>query len=127
MKIYATVINVFDAKRLLVCDGKCNKAFGINARPKHYNKTEEEDPDDYAFLADWEVGEALPESGTTEGGHNKPVEKKHHKWCYRQCERSTCSVSIPCNADTVGSAIGIEIRTFETRLENKNRDTKLVS
>ncbi len=75
-----------------VCDGKCNKAWGTNNRPKVYLHPEGEDgdPDDYYFLPDHELGEAPEDPGTYEGGHAKPVDDDDlmNKWCVRECERS---------------------------------------
>lgn len=50
-----------------------------------------DDPDDYAYLADDEVGTAPIDPGTYEGGHAKPLpdSEKMNKWCVRECERST--------------------------------------
>jgi hypothetical protein len=82
------VTNITSNKQptLLVCDGKCDKAFGICERPSI--KFDENDADDYAFLADGEVDIAPECNGCFEGGHGKPKTKKHNKWCARQCERS---------------------------------------
>jgi len=79
----------------LACDGRCDKAWGINGRPSHAFS---DDPDDYVYLADGELGNA-PGPGETaicsEGGHMKPSAtivtngKAMNKWCSRECERST--------------------------------------
>lgn len=75
---------------LLLCDGNCNKAWGINHRPSV--RFSEADYDDYAFLSDSEVGSAPADPGTYEGGHAKPSESmgatRQNKWCFRECERS---------------------------------------
>jgi hypothetical protein len=75
---------------LLLCDGNCRKAWGINHRPKI--EFSDVDPDDYAFLPDSEVGEAPADPGTYEGGHAKPRHdagpNRQNKWCLRECERS---------------------------------------
>ena len=56
-------------KAILTCDGKCNEAWGINwSGPK--NTIAPIDP------------------GSYEGGHAKPTNKQHNKWCARECERS---------------------------------------
>jgi hypothetical protein len=53
----------------IVCDGLCHQAWGANWHgPKE--ETAPEDP------------------GTYEGGHAKPTDKVHNKWCARECERS---------------------------------------
>lgn len=57
---------------VLECDGNCSQAWGIN----------------------WcgeKIGIAPEDPGTYEGGHAKPTDKKHNKWCARECERSTLS------------------------------------
>lgn len=82
--------------RVLVCDGRCDKAWGIDGRPKqHYSK----DVDDYVFLGDALLGTA-PGPGATvtteEGGDFKPSDvsldvedaPRMNRWCARQCERS---------------------------------------
>lgn len=73
----------------IACDGKCNKAWGINTRPKE--ELDPNNPDDYAFLADDELGEAPVDPGTSEGDHLKPQqpEDRMNKWCARECERSS--------------------------------------
>ncbi|MDW9481316.1 hypothetical protein GOB57_21965 [Sinorhizobium meliloti] len=75
---------------IMLCDGNCRKAWGINNRPKI--EFSEADPDDYAFLPDGELGEAPEDPGTYEGGHGKPDAdagpNRQNKWCYRECERS---------------------------------------
>ena len=76
----------FGEPTLLGCDARCSKAWGINNRPRHQLS---EDPDDYAFLADSELGEAPEDPGTYEGGHAKPTQpdERLNKWCFRECER----------------------------------------
>ncbi len=71
----------------LACDARCHKAWGINTRPREVLS---EDPDDYAFLADHELGEAPEDPGTYEGGQGKPKADgdRLNKWCARECERS---------------------------------------
>jgi hypothetical protein len=70
------------------CDGKCNKAWGNNARP---SVSLSEDPDDFAWLSDDELEEAPVDPGIYEGGDAKPIEdaEKMNKWCVRECERSS--------------------------------------
>ncbi|SDR37012.1 hypothetical protein SAMN05443245_5174 [Paraburkholderia fungorum] len=77
----------FDRRVTLACDGQCNKAWGINNRPKV--DFDPDEPDDYAFLADHELGEAPSNPGVWEGGHGKPFGPDYmNKWCARECERS---------------------------------------
>lgn len=80
-------INYFDDKVTVVCDARCDKAWGHNNRPKiEFN---DDDPDDYAYLADHELGVAPVDPGTYEGGHGKPetIAEFPNKWCVRECER----------------------------------------
>jgi hypothetical protein len=84
----AKQILYFGHKLILVCDARCDKAWGINHRPRVQLSASDED--DYAFLADGEVGEAPADPGTAEGGHRKPrmPGERLNKWCCRECERS---------------------------------------
>lgn len=85
--MYAKTIIWFGKAHTLACDGKCNKAWGVNNRPKI--SFDENDPDDVAYLADDELGEAPADPGTYEGGHAKPDSpREQNKWCARECERS---------------------------------------
>jgi hypothetical protein len=76
----------FGEPTIIGCDAQCSKAWGINNRPRHQLS---EDHDDYAFLADGELGEAPEDPGTYEGGHAKPThpDERLNKWCFRECER----------------------------------------
>lgn len=76
----------FGELTLIGCDAQCSKAWGINNRPKVQLSKDE---DDYAFLADGELGEAPENPGTYEGGHAKPTQpdERLNKWCFRECER----------------------------------------
>ena len=77
----------FGKSATLACDGICVKAFGINGRAK--KEFDSADPDDYAFLADDELGDAPSDPGTYEGGCAKPGgPHEMNKWCSRECERS---------------------------------------
>lgn len=77
----------FGNEMILICDGKCNKAWGINERPKNQLSN---DIDDYEFLSDIELGDAPIDPLTYEGGQGKPglKENRLNKWCARECERS---------------------------------------
>ncbi len=83
----AKAILYFDRPSCVCCDAKCYKAWGMNNRPKVQLS---DNPDDYAYLADAELGEAPAETGTWEGQDTKPLEpsERLHKWCVRECERS---------------------------------------
>lgn len=77
---------MFGKRRIVACDGRCEKAWGINSRPR----VRFDDADDYAFLSDGELGEAPCDPLTYEGGHAKPqiTHDQLNKWCVRECERS---------------------------------------
>lgn len=81
----------FGQKVKVTCDGKCEKAWGINSRPKV--QLDENNQDDYAYLSDDELGVAPVDPGTYEGGQAKPLndEDKMNKWCCRECERCCMS------------------------------------
>ena len=87
--IYTSEIVFFGQKTILACDLKCYKAWGIHERPRNQKS---DDPDDYEWLADHELGLAPEMSPITEGDHNKPDQSNegisHNKWCARECERS---------------------------------------
>ena len=85
---------------LLICDAKCNKAWGINNRPRE--QFDEHDPDDYAYLADHELGEAPEDPGTYEGDQPKPrrPEDRLNKWCFRECERSESTADLRVLVET---------------------------
>lgn len=81
------LITFFGEQCILACDARCDKAWGICARPRRMLS---DDEDDYVYLADSELGVAPDESGTWEGEDEKPscVTERLNKWCARQCERS---------------------------------------
>lgn len=92
----------------LACDGKCDKAWGINNRPRI--DFDPDEPDDHAYLADHELGDAPTQPGTWEGGHGKPRDSSQmNKWCARECERSGIFED--------GEAI--KLHDFSTRLFNQ--------
>jgi hypothetical protein len=73
-------------KVFVACDGKCEKAWGINNRPKNQLS---DDGDDYEFLADGELPIAPIDPGTYEGDDAKPPNATFfpNRWCVRECER----------------------------------------
>jgi len=75
----------FNKNCIIFCDGKCEKAFGINNRPTNQLSKNE---DDYEYLSDGELNLAPIDPKTYEGGHAKPIDRVHNKWCCRECERS---------------------------------------
>lgn len=105
------IITYFGQTAKVGCDEKCDKAWGMNKRPRIYRELGEkifgvgddgiypdlelEDIDDYAYCSDSELGIAPEDPGTYEDGHGKPVDKQNipNKWCIRECER--CVMSEP--------------------------------
>lgn len=79
----------FGQKAIIACDEKCNKAWGINNRPRI--QLDENNEDDYVWLADNELGEAPDDPGIYEGfemcGKPQSKEERLNKWCCRECER----------------------------------------
>ncbi len=100
----------------VACDGKCHKAWGRDGRPRVLLSNED---DDYAWLADDELGAAPLDPGTYEGGDGKPLSAAEfpNRWCVRACER--CSKSMPGE-----SHLPLEPRDFSHRFYNfgKRRD-----
>lgn len=70
-----TEIKFFGKSVILSCDGECSSAWGINFNGEK-NGTAPVDP------------------GTYEGGHAKPTDGKHNKWCARECERSNMTDAV---------------------------------
>ena len=106
MKI--TSITYFGQPAKIICDEKCDKAWGMNSRPCIYlcpnseedvqiPKSEVKDWDDYYYVPDNELDVAPDDTGTYEGFEAKPTaygddeDHKHNKWCCRECER--CSMT----------------------------------
>lgn len=110
--MFTKEITAFGRKMQIACDGKCEKAFGINGRPKVQLS---DDIDDYYWLSDDEVGLA-PESGKTviieEGYDRKPSSVTStaslNKWCFRECER--------CVSANLGKSI--KLNDFSQRVFN---------
>lgn len=101
--MFAKQVKFFGNDVVLVCDGNCTKAWGINTRPRRQLSADE---DDYEFKADHELARAPIDPGTYEGGHAKPIEvvksEQMNKWCARECER--CSI--------------VDLKTFAQPLKN---------
>ncbi|PLS18900.1 hypothetical protein CVD28_00425 [Bacillus sp. M6-12] len=105
-------IRAFGRALTIGCDGKCEKAFGLNGRPSVQLS---DDEDDICWLADDEVGIA-PTTGktviTSEGGDMKPHPAfsgdKLNKWCYRECER--------CASAEIGEEL--KVKDFSVRRYN---------
>ena len=85
------VIIFFGQKTKVACDEKCNKAWGINTRPRI--KITDSDEDDWCWFSDNELDNAPENPGTYEGEHAKPIDKSEipNKWCVRECERCVMS------------------------------------
>ena len=94
------------------CDGNCKKAWGLSSRPKI--EFDPDEPDDYAFLADDELGEAPADPGSYEGGVGKPTSAAEFptKWCVRECER--CEMSSPGEYEEP-----LQLSDFSKRLYNQ--------
>jgi hypothetical protein len=103
-------ITYFGEQVTVACDEKCNKAWGINRRPQNQLS---DDPDDYEYLSDEELGEAPAYPGTWEGNDKKPVDKVGipNRWCIRECER--------CGMFDAG--VTITLKDFSIRRKNINR------
>lgn len=95
----------------VACDEQCQKAWGINNRPKV--QLSETDEDDYEFLADGELPDAPADPGTYEGGQGKPSSAKFfpNKWCVRECER--CEMTPPGKPDEA-----LVLPDFSKRIKN---------
>lgn len=88
-------VSMYGQPTILACDGRCDKAWGIQARPR---KKLSADEDDYVYKPDSALGRA-PAPGKTailsEGGDIKPSASalgendgdRMNRWCARQCER----------------------------------------
>lgn len=76
----------FGRPAALACDARCDKAWGINQRPR----VEYGEEDDFSWWVDQALGTAPIDPGTYEGGDAKPREpsERLNKWCARECERS---------------------------------------
>lgn len=86
------MIKFFGKTAKVNCDGQCQKAWGINNRPRIMLSDNE---NDYAYLPDHELMEAPSDPATYEGGCAKPNDSSEFptKWCVRECER--CAMSKP--------------------------------
>lgn len=105
----ARQITYFGQQAVVVCDAKCSKAWGFRNRPR---LDLSDDPDDYALLADREVGDAPADPGDYEGGHAKPThpDERLNKWCVRACER--LEMSKPGKATETVAARDFSRRVF---------------
>lgn len=87
MNVIGKLVTAYGGPAFVMCDARCEKAFGIRKRPR---VTLSNDANDYAMLADHEVGIAPTDPGTAEGLDSKPQhpDDRLNKWCFRECERS---------------------------------------
>jgi hypothetical protein len=110
----------FGQPGVVVCDARCSKAWGINNRP---SISFSDDPDNYAYLADDELGQAPADPGTYEGGCAKPTEpgERLNKWCVRECERLATSRS--CRGDEVVEAPDLSRRLYNQPWLHETDDT----
>lgn len=96
----------------VACDGNCGKAWGSNTRPRVQLSDK---IDDFAWLADGELGAAPDDPGTYEGVDGKPASVTGpddlNRWCVRECER--LSMSLPGAWD-----LPLKLRDFSRRLYN---------
>ena len=106
----AKQVKFFDNILILACDGKCNKAWGINSRP--LNQLSDDDGD-FEWLNDNELGDAPDDPQTYEGQHGKPQawHERLNKWCARECERSI--MARPNEA--------FELKDFSQRIPNLHK------
>ena len=121
-------IRYFGVQSVLACDGRCDKAWGINRRPRLYFQeslvepralTKDEEPrndDDYVYVGDNELPTAPADPGTYEADEAKPSAvplidpSRMNKWCARECERSKI---VPA-----GESISIALPNLETPRPN---------
>lgn len=97
-------IKYFGYSVVVACDGNCEKAWGNNSRPQVQLS---DDPEDFAFLADDELGIAPADPGTYEGGDGK-APRSLNRWCVRECER----------ADFAPTLAQIKLPDFSKRVYN---------
>lgn len=81
------LITAYGEAAFVMCDAKCDKAWGSTSRPRELCS---EDEDDFVLLADGELGEAPANPDSYEGGVGKPrrPEDRLNRWCFRECERA---------------------------------------
>jgi hypothetical protein len=96
-QLLARPILFCDDWAIITCDGRCDKAWGMQNRPKRMLSA---DPDDYVYLADDDpmIGQTPNSSELgSEGDEEKPsdsaLQAKYsylmNRWCARACERAT--------------------------------------
>ena len=87
--MFIRLVTYFGQPLAVMCDGRCDKAWGKTQRPLR---------DEENWCYDDELGIAPEDPGTYEGGEGKPFAgsgtKLSSKWCIRECERCTWANSI---------------------------------
>lgn len=87
--MYKKQVQAYGEQRIIGCDGKCNKAWGVICRP--IVDLDGKGEDNHYLLGDDDLGEAPEDPGTYEGGDGKPFDAQSgedmNRWCFRQCER----------------------------------------
>lgn len=84
-------IMFYGCEAQIVCDRRCDKAWGVNSRPHvHLSGC----AFDFVFLADGELRDAPDDPGTRVVGESKPLSPDHFPslWCLHECERSALSL-----------------------------------
>lgn len=112
---YASIesrVRYFGGRCSLACDGRCDKAWGLQHRPK-LPLADAKDEDDFEYLADHELGQAPEDPGIYECDEGKPrsLDERHNKWCARACERA---VIAPWGQD-------YDLPDFSKRVSNKRK------
>jgi len=110
--VYSRQICMFGEQCVVVCDGNCKKAWGINNRLEY--RLDPDDDDDHFMFADDELDEAPQDPGTYEGGQGKPISeggKLQSKWCFRECER--------CNTIGIDEDPAEHVKDLSVRRYNK--------
>ena len=103
---------------IVACDRRCDKAWGVNSRPKVQLS---DDEDDYEILSDDELGIAPADPGSYEGQDGKPTDRRHNKWCVRECERSVLlfTKALTSTGVSTGDELNLELSDFTTRQRNR--------
>lgn len=87
--MFTKQVQAYGEQVIIACDGKCNKAWGVNCRPSV--DLDGKNEDNNYMVPDGDLGEAPKDPGTYEGGHGKPYNAQSgedmNKWCFRECER----------------------------------------
>ena len=119
---------------VLVCDGRCDLAWGNDRRPRISHSA---DPDDFTWVGDDDPmcspGAPAPGDLSSEGDELKPStaalansdSSRMNKWCARQCERSRMrDPELPdMRSPRPNKSLGPErLRRLEADLEEAGRE-----